>query len=311
MAIIYGFMLLFAAVLLVLYCFLIKEKEPWLITLYVCVCVANVGYLFLSLSKTVELALFFNKVAYLGNIFLLISMFFSIINLCGFTYKKAFPIVLLSVCIAVFAIVATTGYLPWYYESVRIDRVNGATKLVKEYGPLHTAYLAYVIAYFVAMIGAIVISIKRKMIASQKHAILLSAVVFFNIATWIAEKFIKLNFELLSISYVASVSIFFIIYWMMQDYVHKNEVCARPPVIIVETLTEAEKIKAVLSTLPDGVSLSARQTDILEKILDYKSRKEIAAELHLSENTVKTHTSMLYKALGVSGREEIYAMLNK
>ena len=35
--------------------------------------------------------------------------------------------------------------------------------------------------------------------------------------------------------------------------------------------------------------LTAKEREVLEIVLDGKSRKEIAAELHLSENTVKTH----------------------
>jgi len=49
--------------------------------------------------------------------------------------------------------------------------------------------------------------------------------------------------------------------------------------------------------------------DILEGILDGKSRKEIAADLCLSENTVKMHTSSLFKILNVSSREEIFNII--
>lgn len=43
-----------------------KQREPWLLVLYLCVCVVNLGYLLLSLSKTIEFALAANKIAYLG-----------------------------------------------------------------------------------------------------------------------------------------------------------------------------------------------------------------------------------------------------
>jgi DNA-binding NarL/FixJ family response regulator len=57
--------------------------------------------------------------------------------------------------------------------------------------------------------------------------------------------------------------------------------------------------------------LTARQLDILEGILAGKSRKEIAVDLHLSENTVKMHTTALFKTLKVSSREEIFALIGK
>ena len=42
-----------------------------------------------------------------------------------------------------------------------------------------------------------------------------------------------------------------------------------------------------------------------------KSRKEIAVGLHLSENTVKMHTTSLFKALKVTSRDGIFALLEK
>jgi two-component system response regulator DevR len=46
-------------------------------------------------------------------------------------------------------------------------------------------------------------------------------------------------------------------------------------------------------------------------VLQNKKRKEIADELCLSENTIKTYTRTLYGKVGVSSREELYALLIK
>ena len=73
-------------------------------------------------------------------------------------------------------------------------------------------------------------------------------------------------------------------------------------------MTKAEKINKILSTLPEGTTLTNRQIDVLEGIIDGKSRKEIAVDLFLSENTVKMHTSSLYRVLGVNNRDELRAL---
>ena len=52
-----------------------------------------------------------------------------------------------------------------------------------------------------------------------------------------------------------------------------------------------------------------REREILELMLENKRRKEIAEHLCLSENTVKTYTRTLYSKLGVTSREELYALL--
>ena len=311
MAIAYGVLLIVAAILLVLYCTLIHKKEKWLLVLYPCVCVVNLGYLLLSISQTVEFALFANKIAYLGQVFLLISMYLTIAKLCGFQYTKKVPIALFSVGVVVFAMICTTGYLPWYYKSVTIEQVDGATKLIKEYGPLHAVYLIYVLAYFVLMIATIAWSIYKKKVSSRKQAGLLTAVVFCNIVMWIIERFVTWNFEFLSVSYILSVGMLFFLYWMMQDYVHKDEVPApaKAPIIVVDSMSREEKIKTILNKIPESANLSARQMDVLEGIIDGKSRKEMAADLHLSENTVKMHTTSLFKILKVTSREEIIALI--
>ena len=69
------------------------------------------------------------------------------------------------------------------------------------------------------------------------------------------------------------------------------------------------KIGKVLMFVKNGETLTPREREILELILGNKKRKEIADELHLSENTVKTYTRTLYAKIGVSSREELYALL--
>ena len=306
-----------AVVLLIAYSLMVKNKEFWLTMLFCCVPVVNLGYSLLSMAKTVGFAIFANNVAYLGSVFLSMCMFLTIVRLCGFEIKKKHIITCVSLGVVMFAIVATSGILPWYYKSVELDIVDGSAKLVKEYGVLHSVYLFYLLGYFAAMIGAIILSVKKKMIAQTKYAAFIAGVVCINILMWLFEKFVSWNYEFLSVTYIGSELLLLLVYWMMQDYVHKKEVPSpviveeKAPIIIVDNMTRAEKIRAILDSLPDDTVLSTRQMDILERILDYKSRKEIAVELHLSENTVKTHTGMLYKALGVSGRDEIYAMFQK
>jgi DNA-binding NarL/FixJ family response regulator len=58
-------------------------------------------------------------------------------------------------------------------------------------------------------------------------------------------------------------------------------------------------------------SLSDRQLEVVRGILQGKSNKEIAHDLHLSENTVKVHVSAIIKALGVENRTKISVLAQK
>ena len=313
MSIAYGIMLIISIALLVLYCILIRKKDKWLIVFYTSICVVNLGYLLLSLSKTVEFALLANKITYFGHIFLLTSMYLTIAKLCGFNYSKKLPILLFSLGAVMFALICTTGYLPWYYKSVTLTHVDGAAKLVKEYGPLHVVYLIYVLSYSALMITTVVQSIVLKKVSQKKQAGLLTAVVFINIAMWIIEKFITWNFEFLSVSYVLSGGMLFFLYWLMQDYVHKNNLPSpieeKTRVIVLDSIPKAEKIEKILAILPKDKKLTTRQMEMLDGILDGKSQKEIANDLNISENTVKWHIGLLYSTLNVSGKDELFKLL--
>lgn len=317
MIITYAIMAIIAVILLVGYVVLVRKKEPWLLLLYVCVTVVNVGYFLLSVSRTVELAIVANDIAYLGSVFLSTSMLLTIINLCGFKVKKELVIALLVIGGLMFAVIATSGILPWYYKEVELTFVDGAAKLKKVYGVLHPTYMIYLTAYFSAMVACIIQSIRKRMIASQRHAVLLAAIVFGNISVWFVEKFIPWDFEFLSVSYLFSEIVLLGLYWMMQDYVRADlalgQTCeaSRPATIDIATMPMEEKILKILSFLAPDEMLAAREREILELILQNKKRKEIAEALCLSENTIKTYTRTLYGKIGVSSREELYALLIK
>ena len=315
MSIAYGIMAGISLLLLTGYLLLVQKKEPWLLLLYLCVSVVNFGYFLLSASPNLAFALMANKLAYLGSVFLSPCMFMTIVTLCGFRYKRRLPAVLIGLALVMFGIVCTTGVLPWYYKEVSLVFVNGAAKLEKVYGVLHPTYLIYLLAYFAAMIACILLSRRRRIMASRKHAALMAGIVLGNIAVWLTEQFIPWDFEFLSVSYLFSEIILLGLYWMMQDYIRLDlvpqpvqEAPRREPIDIT-TMPMEEKIRKVLAQLHPGEMLTVRERQILELLLANQKRKEIAEALCLSENTIKTYIRTLYGKLGVSSREELYALL--
>lgn len=316
MTITYAVMAVIAVLTLVGCIAIIRKKEPWLLLLFACVAMVNIGYFLLSLAKTLWFAVLANDIVYLGSVFLSMSMLLSIVKLCGFTVGKKLVVTLITIGAAIFAVIATAGILPWYYKEVSLVFVDGAAKLQKVYGVLHPLYLLYLLGYFFAMVLCIVQSAHRKMLASRRHAVLLAAIVFGNIAVWLVEKVVPWNFEFLSVSYLFSEIILLGLYWMMQDYIRidlvANPVPApSPEPIDIAAMPMEEKIRRILSCLHIGEMLTVREREILELVLQNKKRREIAEALCLSENTIKTYTRTLYGKVGVGSREELYALLVK
>ena len=82
-----------------------KQNEPWLLFLFACVAVVNLGYTLIAFGDTVEFALFANKITYLGQVLIPLCMFVLISKLCGYTYKKWVIGVLIGAAVIMFAIV--------------------------------------------------------------------------------------------------------------------------------------------------------------------------------------------------------------
>ena len=314
MAIAYGLIFVLSLIMPILYFVYIRKKqdEPWLLVLFICVSVVTLGYFLLSLSKTVEFALWANKITYLGQVVVPMSMFIIISKLCGYTYKKWVLGVFIGLAVIMYAIVFTTGWLDWYYKSATLEFENGTAYLVKEYGILHPVNLVYVLIYFVSMLVVCIGSLIKKKDASQKLAGFMLAIVLGNVGMWIIGKLVNTNFELLAVSYLMSVLAYFFVYLLLQDYIRKVDVPAQSKektrVIVLDSIPKAERLERVLKLLPADKSLTARQMEMLDGLLDGKSQKEIAADLHISESTVKWHFGILYTTLNVSGRDEILAL---
>ena len=307
----YGVTLLLSVGLLIAYSIIVKTKEFWLTMLYACVTIVNLGYLLLSIAKTEAFAIFANDVAYFGSVFLSMCMLLTIVRLCGFKIRLAHIIACLASGVVMFLIIATAGILPWYYESFSLEVVDGATKLIKEYGPLHPLYLVYLLTYFALMIITIILSIAKKKIGRPKFAGFIAGIACSNIIVWLFEKFVSWNFEFLSVTYIISELLLLLLFWMMQDYIPIRDI---PTPISHEIRTDTnveQKLKIALSFLPDGECLSVRENEILIAVLENKKRKNIAIEMHLSENTVKTYTRNLYNKLGVCSREELYQRISQ
>ena len=142
----------------------------------------------------------------------------------------------------------------------------------------------------------------------------MAAIVLSNLSVWFLEKFIPWDFEFLSVSDLFSEVILLCLHWMMQDYVRLDraeqyvptpETPAEPPVV------EESPADRVLRAANPSDSLTVREREILELMLQGKKRKEIAQDLCLSENTIKTHTRTLYGKLSIGSREELHALLEQ
>lgn len=311
LSVIYLATTLLAVTLLIGYLFLIKTKEPWFILLFSAVTVVNLGYLSLSISSTLNEALLSNRISYLGSVLLPASMLMAILKTCEIKTNKWFVTGLLGISAIVFAIAASPGYLDIYYKEVYLTTVGGSTVLEKVYGPLHSIYLYYLLGHFSAMIGITIYACAKKKVKSGIQAFLLISSVFVNIGVWFMEQLVDIDFEILSVSYIASEIFLLGFSLLIQDFK-----CNLSPSISHEYNTaisnsnqntdtekniqeKAEYLNSMLYTLTPS------ESEIFKLYLKGKQTKEILEILCITENTLKYHNKNIYSKLGVINRKEL------
>lgn len=306
------------------YCFLIRKKNPWFLLLFSSVFVVNTGYLALSLSKTLEAALWANRLSYLGSVFLPLSMLMIILNICRLKYSEYLPGALIGVGTVIFLIAASPGILDVYYKDVSLSFINGSAVLEKVYGPLHCLYLFYLLAYFIATAAVIFHACAHKNVDSAIHAGFMSAAVFINIGVWLIEQLVRIDFELLSVSYIISE-----VFLLLQNGKKADDKPAPadaphelPAELPAEPAVSPSADTAAAPSDPEQpasrsfeeqcayfaaqrAALTPTERIIYHSYLEGKSTKEIMAELDIKENTLKYHNKNIYSKLGVSSRKQL------
>lgn len=305
---IYGAMSVISLLLLLLYRFLIRNRSPWFYLLFSSVLFVNIGYFLLSVSGTLNMALASNRISYFGSVFLPFSMLMIILKTANLSYRKWLPVTLVVISIIVFLIAASPGYLDIYYKSVSIEKSNGMTMLLKEYGPLHSIYLFYLLIYFSSMVTAILYATVKKKIKSNAHSVIIAITAFVNIGVWLLEQLSRIEFEFLSVSYIISELFLLGLYLMLQSEdaieptAHTTPASDYPSSLNAPTPSQSEFFTAGLDTLTNT------ERKIYELYLEGSTTKDIMAKLNIKENTLKFHNKNLYGKLGVSSRKELVAI---
>ena len=316
MTTVYGIIFAVALVMVGVYFFVDRKRDIWLMLLFISVAVCDLGYFLLSASETLNAALWSNRLAYLGSVFLPFSLLMMIMNLSRFRYPKFIPKALIGLNTVMFLIAASGGILPIYYKDVSLGFSDGGTYLIKEYGPLHNLYKVFLFAYFASMVAIIIYTAVKKTVVSTKHSVFLAFVVIGNIATWLVENMIGAGFEFLSISYIVSEGLILFLYGILQDYglADTQRISDSAVEAVPENITATETIKSFNEKQIENIfnnwkildTLSQREKEVLGFILENKKRKDIAETLFVTESTIKKHTSAIFKKLEITNRTELF-----
>ena len=313
LSVIYGAAAVLSALLLAGCIFSVRKNRGWFITLFASVLVVNVGYTLLSVSTGLSMALWANRLSYLGSVFLPLSMLMILLQVTNIPYKKQLPGILLAVSVLVFFIAASPGILDIYYKEVSFAVVNGTATLVKVYGPLHPVYLFYLLGYFAAMVGILIHANVKKAIDSTAHGVIIAIAVFVNIGVWLIEQLVSLDFEMLSVSYIISELFLLGVHLVMHEHQRLQAIVRQVEAAKSYPDTEAVPDTPAQAVSPDRVELflaglkrlTSTENEIYKAYIARATTQEVMAKLNITENTLKYHNRNIYSKLGVSSRKEL------
>ncbi len=322
---VYGACALLSLLLLIGSIFAVRKKRFWVIMLFSSVLVVNIGYTFLSLSRSLDAALWANRISYLGSVFLPLSMLMIILDVTNTKYSKLLPQILISISVIIFLIAASPGILPIYYKEVSFEHIDGASRLVKVYGVLHPLYLIYLISYFIATVTVIIRASVKKTVESIVHSVILGCAVFVNIGVWFIEQISDMDFEMLSVSYIISELFLLGIRLVINENQRLREIVKR-----VETVKEYSDTGASSEVMlekplgdneisPERIEffmiglqqLTPTEREVYTAYIARVTTKEIMANLNIKETTLKYHSRNIYNKLGVSSRKELIELHKK
>ena len=319
LSVIYGSAAALSLLLLIGAFLSVREKRTWIILLFSSVLVVNIGYTFLSLSTSLEAALWANRVSYLGSVFLPLSMLMSILEVTSTRRPKWLPGVLFGIATIVFFIAASPGILDIYYKEVSFQIVDGIATLSKVYGPLHPLYLVYLLGYFGAMVAVIIRAQAKKTIDTTAHAVIIAIAVFVNIGVWFIEQITAIDFEMLSVSYIISEMFLLGVHLVMtenqrlrkiiqqvesvQSY---NEETSTPDRMLKKPIAQEQVDPERIEIFAKGIGLlTPTEREIFHAYVARVTTKEIMANMNIKESTLKFHNRNLYGKLGVTSRKEL------
>lgn len=194
------------------------RPDIYTVLLMSAIVIANGGYLCIAVAKTVDAAIIGNSLIYLGGCYLPFFVFCIGADLTGIHPPRWLKLFMVTLSTFVLFCTFTIGRSPIYYKSISIADGGGYTILVKEYGPLHYVYYLMLGVYIISVAHVTGFAIRRRNVVSFKTTILYSVFLFSNVSIYAIDRFLNINFELNSISYLLTELTILLIYKRVSMY---------------------------------------------------------------------------------------------
>ncbi len=182
------------------------------------VVVSNFGYLFVSISRSVDAAIIANCLIYLGGCYLPFFVFCIGADMTKIRIPHIARFLMFLLSTFLVALSFTVGNNTIYYKYIGIADAGGYTVLVKEYGPLHILYILLLGSYIVASGVMCFLAFIKKTVVSYKTTIMYFLFLAVNVVIYAFSRLFKIEFEWNCFGYLVSELIILMIYNRLEMY---------------------------------------------------------------------------------------------
>ena len=206
-------------VLSVIYVFIWRKHYNTDITIiFTLVPIANLGYLMQAMATDVNSYIRATQIAYIGGCFVMFFFAMCVLSLCDiklYKYIRFVGFVLVSI---LYGFILTIGKNEFFYKDLIIRDDFGERLIIKEYGPMHTVFYAFIFTFFAISFVSIIYGIIRKKQIPNRVLYMLFLPAIFSVMGYFGYAFFKGTIETVPLTYVVAQVVYIFIVKRMSLY---------------------------------------------------------------------------------------------
>ena len=157
-------------------------------------------YVLLAFARDVREALIIYKFLYIGGCFLPLAGLFLIFSICKIEIPKWLRLIMMIFTSAIYGLVLTAGYYPFFYKSVDLEIRDGVAVLTKEYGPLHRLFYLEIGIFMIIVFVALIYGFAKKPEVSRRNLMIAALMQIFSIITFFVGRLISKDIEWMALT---------------------------------------------------------------------------------------------------------------
>lgn len=202
---IYAVSFLASLFLLILLIFIgYKQNITYYLLMFVAITISNMGYYAVSSASNLETAILGHRLIYFGGVFTPVLILLCVMKLCRLPVGRIFGGFLCVFSIVVLYFAYSIEYRTDYYKRVTLGFEDGATYLMKEYGPMHSLYMILLFGCIAATLVVVLYTFFRQKKVSYKITCSLLFTALLSIAGYVVGRVDDINVEWVAPAYVVS-----------------------------------------------------------------------------------------------------------